>query len=152
MCAYMCLYKVICACACPAAFKDMHFLRVVCRHASVYTFRRRPDTLAFRAETWTNGAGFTSAHSNHKSQLPKRSASDHISAAFLKHKHSWFKHWYRRIKRWVNYILHLPFRHVAGNLIQSDICFEFRLVIRQRAIMFTLCFNLSWETLYFDGS
>lgn len=56
-----------------------------------------------------------------------------------KHKHSWFKHWYRHIKRWMNYILHLPFRHVAGNLIQSDICFEFLLVItrRRKVIVFS---------------
>ena len=60
-----------------------------------------------------------------------------------KHKHSWFKHWYRLMKRWMNYILHLPFRHVAGNLTHSDICFEFLLVItgRRKAIMF-LCFLL----------
>lgn len=57
-----------------------------------------------------------------------------------KHKHSWFKHWYRHIKRWLNYILHLPFRRLAGNLIHSDICFEFLLVItrRQEAIIWTM--------------
>lgn len=83
-----------------------------------------------------------------------------------KHKHSWFKHWYRHIKRWMNYTLHLPFRHLAGNLIHSDICFEFHLVIRQIAITFlflfffslfwggdwTFCFNLNWATLHSDGS
>lgn len=63
-----------------------------------------------------------------------------------KHKHSWFKHWYRHIKRWLNYILHLPFRRLAGNLIHSDICFEFLSVItrRQEATMSLYFFSLIW--------
>lgn len=36
----------------------------------------------------------------------------------------------------MNYILHLPFRHVAGSHIRSDICFEFCPVIRQKATTF----------------
>lgn len=51
----------------------------------------------------------------------------------LEHKHSWFKRWYRHIKRWMNYILHLAFRHVAGNLVPSDICFEFSLSDHRKA-------------------
>lgn len=64
-----------------------------------------------------------------------------------KHKHSWFKRWYKHIKRCMNYILHLPFRRLAGNLIQSDICFEFLSVIirRQEVIMFLyFFFSLIW--------
>lgn len=66
-----------------------------------------------------------------------------------KHKHSWFKHWYRHIKRWMNYILHLPFRHVAGDVIQSDICFEVLLVFtgRRKAIMFC-CFIIVFALIW----
>lgn len=96
------------------------------------------------AETWTNRAEFTSVHSNHK-----RLASLTTSVRPSKHKHSWFRRWYRHIKRWMNYILHLPFRHEAGNLIRSDICFEFLLVItgRRKAIESLYFWLHKWKTL-----
>lgn len=61
-----------------------------------------------------------------------------------KHKHSWFKLWYRHIKRWMNYILHLPFRRLAGNFIQSDSCFEFLSPAKSHFVF--ILFSLIWTT------